>query len=102
MIRQIYNSMDNQLKELQEKYRQDEILLRKKIDTEIKQQMSVKLKELNYKQTENYMEDFLKGYSYFILNSSINSFIKRYGNTTTNDYSSFSGFFDNIHLKILN
>lgn len=94
MIRQIYNSMDNQLKELQEKYRQDEILLRKKIDTEIKQQMSEKLKELNYKQTENYMEDFLKGYSYFILNSSINC----YGNTTTNDYSSFRGFFDNIHL----
>ena len=94
MIRQIYNSMDNQLKELQEKYRQDEILLRKKIDTEIKQQMSVKLKELNYKQTENYMEDFLEGYSYFILNSCINC----YGNTSTNDFSLFSGFFDNIHL----
>ena len=66
MIRQIYNSLDIQLKELKDKYERDESLLRKKIDLEIKEQMSLKLKELNYDQTKNYMSGFLKGYSWLI------------------------------------
>ena len=59
MIRGLYQQMDNQLKELEEKFKKDEYDLREKIDKEIKQQMSDKLKKLKYTNSDIYKEDFL-------------------------------------------
>ena len=59
MIRGLYQHLDNHLLELEEKFRSDEMALRNKVDIEIKSQMSKKLKELKYDQTDLYNIDFL-------------------------------------------
>lgn len=59
MIRGIYNELDKQMREFQEKFIRDEEELRKQIDLQIKQQMCDKLKALDYSQTPKYHSDFL-------------------------------------------
>ena len=93
MIKQLYNYMDENLKQIEEKYKQDETLLRKKIDNEIKSQMSKKLIELDYKQTDNYMEEFLNGYSYFISRTGV-----YFDDQYRDNVNYYSGFFHNISL----
>ena len=59
MIRGLYNHLDQHLKDLNDKFKKDEIALRNEVDSEIKTQMLHKLKELKYTQTELYGCDFL-------------------------------------------
>jgi len=109
MIRGLYNQMDIQLKELEEKYKKDEHDLREKIDKEIKQQMSDKLKKLKYTNSDIYKEDFLydfgKNNMYRTLIGQSATFINITINDTTNtmirepdNILSYYGFFNNIQL----
>ena len=112
MIRGLYQQMDNQLKELEEKFKKDEYDLREKIDKEIKQQMSDKLKKLKYTNSDIYKEDFLydfgKNNMYRTLsqqtpsheqnNLYIHININKDPNRDADNILSYYGFFNNIQL----
>ena len=112
MIRGLYQQMDNQLKELEEKFKKDEYDLREKIDKEIKQQMSDKLKKLKYTNSDIYKEDFLydfgKNNMYRTLsqqtpsheqnNLYIHITINKDPNRDADNILSYYGFFNNIQL----
>ena len=118
MIRGLYNHLDTHLKELEDKFKKDEIELRQKMDVEIKSQMSSKLKELNYKQTENYKHRFLYDISQSTLYRAFNglyienNYSGNYGREQTDikykleeissslltNCISYHYFFNNLHL----
>jgi len=105
MIRGLYQHMDQHFKNLEEKFKKDELELRIKFDKEIKNQMSKKLKELKYKNSDIYKEDFLyeigKTTMFRNLDKGSNennkfSYNFTVGNQNPNDIFSFYGFFNNI------
>lgn len=112
MIRGLYEHMDSHLKELEEKFKKDECELREKIDKEIKQQMSDKLKTLKYTNSDIYKEDFMYNFGKINMcrdiynNPSINQSqsitinIKDNSNRRRepNNILSYYGFFNNIQL----
>ena len=104
MIRGIYNELDKQIQEFQEKFKRDEEALRQQIDLEIKQQMSDKLKALDYTQTPNYHSNFLDilgkcasdgKVNYTKINSSTNFEFNI--KNEKNKAHTYSGFFYNLN-----
>ena len=107
MIRGLYSNMDKYFKDLEDKFKKDEMELRIKIDSEIKSQMADKLKKINYNNTENYKSDFLESislitshlsYDYNTYKNPINNYGLHfdYNRTNIEDILSFHGFFENI------
>ena len=101
MIRGLYQHLDSHLHELEEKFKKDEIELREKVDLEIKSQMSQKLKELKYTQTDLYRGDFLYELGKLSLYRNINDSTKidyNFNKKTElwTDICKYEGFFNNI------
>ena len=105
MIRGLYNHLDQHLKDLNDKFKKDEIALRNEVDSEIKMQMLNKLKELKYTQTELYGCDFLYELGKLTIYRKLDSSpqipkIITYDLVTIKNIDknicSYEGFFDNI------
>jgi len=113
MIRGLYTHLDEHLKELEDKFKKDEMELRHKIDVEIKSQMSAKLKALDYKQTENYKQTFLYDISqstlyrdlnitsndgYYQGQTDIKYNLVEISNSLLTNCRTYYYFFNNLHL----